>query len=159
MAASPSKRRRILVGSAPVLAALARETARGSGADGVNAAATVVASVAKREGKARERYLGGAKAAAAARGVRVKKVCSSAAPGPADRDADLVNSRAPGLMLVRLGCVEARRKSKARPMTASANPPQAETAESGGAAKMKRTRRPKTMPWQSPAGFEQLMPG
>ena len=112
VAASPSKRRRILADGAPVLAALARETAQGSGEDRVNAAATVVASVAKREGKARERYLGGAKAAATARSAREKKVFSSATPGPADRDADLVTARAPGLMLVSLGCVEARRKAQ-----------------------------------------------
>ena len=112
VAASPSKRRRILADGAPVLAALARETAEGSGEDRVNAAATVVASVAKREGKARERFLGGAKAAATARSAREKKVFSSATPGPADRDADLVTARAPGLMLVRLGCVEARRKAQ-----------------------------------------------
>ena len=112
VAASPSKRRRILADGAPVLAALARETAQGSGEDRVNAAATVVASVAKREGKARERYLGGAKAAATARNAREKKVFSSATPGPADRDADLVTARAPGLMLVRLGSVGARRKAQ-----------------------------------------------
>ena len=112
VAASPSKRRRILADGAPVLAELARETAQGTGEDGVNAAATVVAFVAKGEGKARERYLGGAKAAAKARSVREKKVFSSATPGPADRDADLVTARAPGLMLVRLGSVNARRKAQ-----------------------------------------------
>ena len=68
--------------------------------------------MAKREGKARERYLGGAKAAATARGAREQKVFSSATPGPADRDADLVTARAPGLMLVRFGSVAARRKAQ-----------------------------------------------
>ena len=112
VAASPIKRRRILADGAPVLAALARETAQGRGEDRVIAAATVSAAVAKREGKARERYLGGAKAAATARGAREQKVFSSATPGPADRDADLVTARAPGLMLVRFGSVDARRKAQ-----------------------------------------------
>ena len=110
VAASPSKRARILAEAAPDLAALARETAQGSGEDGVNAAATVVTSVAKREGKARERYLGGAKAAAKARSTREKKVLSSAKPGPAGRDAYL-NERPAGFMLVRMGGQEARRKA------------------------------------------------
>ena len=112
VAASPSQRRRILADGAPDLAALARETAQGSGEDRVNAGATVVASVAKRQGKARERYLGGAKAAATARSAREKNVCSTATPGPADRDADLITARAPGLMLVRPGCMKARRKAR-----------------------------------------------
>ena len=110
--ASPSKRRRILVGCAPALAALARETAQEGDADRVCAAATVVASVAKREGKARERYLGGAKAAASARSTREKNVCSGAAPEPVNRDADLAVARGPGIMLVRLGWLEARRKAQ-----------------------------------------------
>jgi len=112
VAASPSKRRRILAEGAPVLAALALETTQGTGDDEVNAAATVVDSVAKREAKARERYLGGAKAAAAARNAREKKVFSSSTPGPVDRDADLATARAPGLMLVRLGSEDARRKAQ-----------------------------------------------
>ena len=112
VAASPSKRRRILADGAPDLAALALETAQGSGKDRVNAAATVVASVAKREGKARERFLGGAMAAAKARSARSKKVFSSATPGPADRDADLVTALPAGLMLVRRGCAEAGRKAQ-----------------------------------------------
>jgi len=112
VAASPSKRRRILAEAAPDLAALALGAAQGSGEDPVNAAATVVASVASREGKARERYLGGAKAAATARSKREKKVFCSATPGPAGRDAYLATVRPPGLMLVRLGCHEARRKAQ-----------------------------------------------
>ena len=68
VAASPSKRTRILAEAAPDLVALAAlGAAQGSGA---GAAARIVASVAKREGKARERYLGGAKAAAKARSAR-----------------------------------------------------------------------------------------
>ena len=111
VAASPSKRLRILAESAPDLAALALGAAQGSGADPVGAAAKVVASVAKREGKARERYLGGAKAAAKARSKREKKVLRSAAPGPAGRDAYLATAR-PGLMLVRLGDQDARLKAQ-----------------------------------------------
>ena len=95
VAASPSQRARILAGAAPDLAPLAREAAQASGADPVGAAATVVASVAKREGKARERYLGGAKAAAKARSTREKKVLRSATPGPAGRDAYLATARPP----------------------------------------------------------------
>ena len=112
VAASPSKRPRILAEAAPDLAALALGAAQGSGADPVGAAATVVASVAKREGKARERYLGGAKAAAKARSTREKKVLRSATPGPAGRDAYLATAPRPGLMLVRLGNEEARRKAQ-----------------------------------------------
>ena len=111
MAASPSKRRRILAEGAPDLASLALETAQGCVEDAVNAAETVVASVARRQGKARERYLGGAKAAATARRTREKKVLSSATPGPADRDADLVAARPPGLMLVHLGFLHALGKA------------------------------------------------
>ena len=86
--------------------------AQASGADPVGTAATVVASVAKREGKARERYLGGAKAAAKARSTREKKVVRSATPGPAGRDAYLATARPPGLRLVRLADQEARRKAQ-----------------------------------------------
>ena len=103
VAASPSKRPRILAEAAPDLAALSLEATQGSGADPVGAAATVVASVAERAGKARERYLGGAKAAAKARSTREKKVLRSATPGPAGRDAYLATAPRPGLMLVRLG--------------------------------------------------------
>ena len=112
VAASPSKRPRIMAEAAPDLAALALGAAQGSGADPVGAAATVVASVAKRAGKAKERYLGGAKAAAKARSAREKKVLSSATPGPARRDAYLATAPKPGLMLVRLGDQEARRKAQ-----------------------------------------------
>ena len=63
-AGSPSKRARVLAEAAPDLAPLAPEAARASGSDPVCAAATVVPSVAKREGKARERNLGRAKATA-----------------------------------------------------------------------------------------------
>ena len=86
--------------------------AQWNGADPVSAAATVVASVAKREGKARERYLGGAKAAAKARSKREKKVVRSATPGLAGRVAYLATAPLPGLMLVRLGDQEARRKAQ-----------------------------------------------
>ena len=113
VAASPSKRRRILADGAPVLAALARETAQGRGEDRVIAAATVSAAVAKREGKARERYLGGAKAAAKARSAREKKVLRSPTPGPAGRDADLATAPPrSGIMLVRMRDQEARRKAR-----------------------------------------------
>ena len=112
VAASPRKRRRILAEAAPDLAALALGAAQGSGEDPVNAAAPVVAAVASKEGQARERYLGGAKAAAKARSRREKKVFCSATPGPADRDADLATAPPPGLMLVRMGCHEARRKAQ-----------------------------------------------
>ena len=112
MAASPSKRPRILAEAAPELAALALGAAQGSGADPVGAAATVVASVAERADKARERYLEGAKAAAKARSKREKKVLRSGTPGPAGRDAYLATARRPGLMLVRFGDVEARRKAQ-----------------------------------------------
>ena len=70
--------RRIIAEAAPDLAALARGTAQGSGDDPFIAAATVVDAVAKREGKARERYLGGAKAAAKARSTREKKFSAAA---------------------------------------------------------------------------------
>ena len=112
VAASPSKRPRILAEAAPDLAALALRAAKRSAADAVDAAATVVAAVAKREGKARERYLGGAKAAAKARMTRDKKVLRSATPGPAGRDAYLASAPRPGLMLVRFGDQEARNKAK-----------------------------------------------
>ena len=105
VAASPSKRRRIIAEAAPDLAALARGTAQGSGDDPFIAAATVVDAVAKREGKARERYLGGAKAAAKARSTREKKVFGS-------RDADLATARRPGLMLVCARWHEACRKAQ-----------------------------------------------
>ena len=68
--ASPSKRARLLAEGAPVLAALAQEVAQASGVDHVDAAATVVSAVAKRETKARARYVGGARAAAKARSAR-----------------------------------------------------------------------------------------
>ena len=110
--ASPSKRRRLLADGAPALAALAQEIARGGGEDRGSAAATVVASVAKRADAARERYVGGAMAAAKARSARAKKVVASATPGPVERDAEAETARAPGLMLVRLGCAEARRKAQ-----------------------------------------------
>ena len=109
MATSPSKRPRILAEAAPDFAALAQGAAA---AATVGAAATVVADVAKREAKARERYLGGAKAAAKARCAQEKKVLRSATPGPAGRDADLVSARLPGLMLARMGDAEARRKAQ-----------------------------------------------
>ena len=105
VAASPSKRRRIIAEAAPDLAALARGSAQGSGDDPFIAAATVVDAVAKREGKARERYLGGAKAAANARSTREKKVFGS-------RDADLATARRPGLMLVCARWHEACRKAQ-----------------------------------------------
>ena len=112
VAASPSTRPRIIAEAAPDLAALALGAAQGSGADPVGATATVVASVAKRAGKARERYLGGAKAAAKARSAREKKVLRSATPGPAGRDAYLATAPRPGLMLVRGGDLEARKKAE-----------------------------------------------
>ncbi len=62
--ASPSKRARVPTEAAPDSVCAARAS------DPVCAAATVVASVAKREAKARERNLGGAKAAAKARSNR-----------------------------------------------------------------------------------------
>ena len=92
MATSPSKRPRILAEAAPDFAALAQGAAA---AATVGAAATVVADVAKREAKARERYLGGAKAAAKARCAQEKKVLRSATPGPAGRDADQVSAPPP----------------------------------------------------------------
>ena len=109
MATSPSKRPRILAEAAPDFAALAQGAAA---AATVGPAATVVANVAKREAQARERYLGGAKAAAKARCALEKKVLRSATPGPAGRDADLVSARLPGLMLARMGDAEARRKAQ-----------------------------------------------
>ena len=112
VAASPRKRQRLLAEGAPALAALAQETAQRSSEARVDAAATVVASVAKRSATFRERYVGGAKAAAKARSVRENKIIRGAAPGPKDRDADLVKARAPGLLLVRQGCVEARQKAQ-----------------------------------------------
>ena len=111
VATAPSKRPRILAEAAPDLAALARGVAQGS-EEPVHPAATVVASVAKREGKARERYLGGAKAAAKARSAREKKVLRSATPGPAGRDAYLASASPPGLMLVRFGAQAARDKAQ-----------------------------------------------
>ena len=110
--ASPSKRARLLAEGAPVLAALAQEAAQASGVDRVGAPATVVSAVAKRETKARARYVGGARAAAKARSARQQKVVRSATPGPPDRDADLLTARAPGLMLLRMGCTDARRKAE-----------------------------------------------
>jgi hypothetical protein len=112
VAVSPSKRARFLAETAPDLAKVAREAAQASGADPVGAVATVVASVARRESKVRERNLGGAKAAAKARSAREKKVLRSATPGPAGRDAYLAPARPLGLMLVRLGDQEARRKAQ-----------------------------------------------
>ena len=56
--------------------------------------------------------LDGAKAAAKARSTREKKVLRSATPGPAGRDAYLATAPRPGLMLVRLGDQEARRKAQ-----------------------------------------------
>ena len=95
VATAPSKRPRILAEAAPDLAALARGAAQGSDEEPVHPAATVVTSVAKREAKARERYLRGAKAAATARSAREKKVLRSATPGPAGRDADLASASPP----------------------------------------------------------------
>ena len=67
-----------------------------------------------KSGRARREsaLLDGAMAAAKARTAREKKVFSSATPGPADRDADLLTANAPGLMLVPLGCDKARRKAQ-----------------------------------------------
>ena len=112
MQASPSKRRRLLAEAAPDLAPVAREAAQENVADPVGAAAAVVASVAKREVKVRERNLAGAKAAAKARSAREKKVLRSAAPKPAGRDAYLAPAPAPGIMLVRLRDEDARRKAQ-----------------------------------------------
>ena len=139
VAASPSKRKRILAEAAPDLVALAAlGAAQGSGA---GAAPRIVASVAKREGKARERYLGGAKAAAKARSAREKKVLGSATPGPAGRDADLATAPRPGIMLVRLRDHQARIKARRlhfkleRPSGVRGPPDQEEQKGSAGAWK------------------------
>ena len=58
VAASPSKRPRILAETDPDIVALALGAAQWSGADPVGAAATVVAKVAKREDRQRTRHLG-----------------------------------------------------------------------------------------------------
>ena len=55
VAASPSKRARLLAEAAPDLAAVAREAAQASAAHPVGAAANVVDSVARRERQVRER--------------------------------------------------------------------------------------------------------
>ena len=101
VAASPNKRARLLAEANPATAALAQEAAQASAADPVRPAATVVAAVAKREAKFRERHLAGAKAAAKARSAQEKKVLRSATPGHVGRDAYLAPARTPGLMLVR----------------------------------------------------------
>ena len=112
VAASPSKRARLLAEAGPDLAAVAQEAAQASAADPVRPAATVVAAVAKREAKVRERNLAGAKAAAKARSAREKKVLRSAGPGPVGRDAYMAPARPPGLMLVRRGETAALRKAQ-----------------------------------------------
>ena len=140
VATAPSKRPRILAEAAPDLAALARGAAQGSEEEPVQPAATVVASVAKREGKARERYLGGAKAAAKARSTREKKVLRSATPGPAGRDAYLATAPRPGLMLVRLGDQEARRKAQRLRFRPSGFPgPPGQAGQKGSAEEWKRS--------------------
>ena len=112
VAASPSKRARLLRERAPDLAAVAQEVAQASREDPVGPAATVVAAVAKREVKIRQRNLGGARAAAEARSSREKKVMRSAKPA-AGRDAYLLPPPRPaGLMLVRTSDAEARRKAQ-----------------------------------------------
>ena len=111
VAASPSKRARLLRERAPDLAAVAQEVAQASRADPVEPAAAVVAAVAKREVKIRQRNLGGARAAAEARSLREKKVMRSAKPA-AGRDAYLLPPPRPaGLMLVRTSDAAARSKA------------------------------------------------
>ena len=110
VAASSSKRRRILAEADPDLAALAQEVARGPGEDPVTAATKLVASVTKRREKARERFVAGAAAAAKARSKRQKKVIGSATPGPAGQD--LATARSPGIMLVPRSSKEACSKAQ-----------------------------------------------
>ena len=112
MAASPSKRAR-MVRNAPLgLSRVAQEAAEESEQNPAAASAAVVAKVAKHDGNAKERNLRGAVAAAKARARREKNVDQSSTQPPKDRDKHMAPTRKAGIMLVRLEGREARCKGQ-----------------------------------------------
>ena len=76
------------------------------------ASATVVAQVAKREVRIKERQLRGAAAAAKARAKRENKVLQSSTRPRGEQDEDLAPARKPGIMLVRTQDEEAMRNAQ-----------------------------------------------
>jgi len=113
VAASPSKRARMIRDAPRGLSRVAQEAAEESVQMPAAASASVVGQVAKRGGAAKERHLRGAEAAAKARAKREKKVVQSSTQPRQGRDADLLApALKPGIMLVRLQDGAARRKAQ-----------------------------------------------
>ena len=111
MFVSPQKRARMIRDAPLGLSRVALEAAKEGVQNPAAASAVVVSQVAKRDGRAKERHLRGAVAAAKARAQREKKVLQSSLQPRTGRDEHLAPVRKPGIMLVRLQDNEARRKA------------------------------------------------
>lgn len=113
VAASPSKRARMVSHAPSGLAQIAREVSASAVEHPVTASASAVERAAKRGDREKDRFLRGAAVAAKARAKREERVVRSRAQPLEGRDVeDLAPACRPGLMLARLGDAGARRKGQ-----------------------------------------------
>jgi len=112
VAASPSKRARMIRNAPQGLAGVAQEAAEDNAQQPAAASAKAVSNVAKRESAAKERNLRGAIAAAKARAKRELKVARTATQLRQGRDAILTPALSAGIVLVRLTDTEARKRAQ-----------------------------------------------
>ena len=123
VAASPSKRARMIDKAPHALGRIIQEVAQESAQNPSAASAAVVASVAKREGQVRDHNLRGAEAAAKARAKREKKAVGASQP-PKGSDQHLEPARKAGVLLVgpEDEAGEARRRAQLLRFTLASDP-------------------------------------